>query len=190
MRRAVWQQTWARSDPRRLVFLDETATPTTLTRLRARAPIGVRAVGAVPHRRWQAVTLIASLSLDGMGAAMSLDGALDRESFDAFIEQALVPILVPGQLVVLDNLAVHKSARAIGAITRAGCSVVFLPPYSPDLKPIELAFSKLKHHLRTVQARTFATVVAATGPALAAITPADAAAFFAHCGYRQDGQLI
>lgn len=176
--------------PWRLVFLDETATPTTLTRLRARAPVGQRAVGAVPHRRWQAVTLIASLSLDGMGAAMSLDGALDRESFHAFIEQSLVPTLLPGQIVVLDNLAVHKSARAIQAIEAVGCTVCFLPPYSPDFNPIELAFSKLKQHLRTTQARTFATVVAATGPALDAITPADAAAFFAHCGYRQAGQLI
>lgn len=190
IQRATWQQALAGIDPRRLVFLDETATPTTLTRRQARAPVGVRAVGAVPHRRWQAVTLIASLSVTGMGAAMSVEGALTRESFHAYVEQALVPSLNPGQLVVLDNLAVHKSARAIQAIEHAGCSVVFLPPYSPDLNPIELAFSKLKHHLRTAAARTFASIVAATGPALDAITPADAAAFFAHCGYGQTGQLI
>lgn len=177
-------------DPRRLVFLDETATPTTLTRRRARAPVGVRAVGRVPHRRWQAVTLIASLSLGGMGEARSLDGALDRESFHAYVEQALVPSLIPGQIVVLDNLAVHKSARALAAIAAAGCAVVFLPPYSPDLNPIELAFSKLKQHLRAVAARTVDTVIAATGPALDAITPADAAAFFTHCGYALTGQLL
>lgn len=177
-------------DPQRLVFLDETATPTTLTRRRARAPRGQRAVGRVPHRRWQAVTLIACLSLAGMGEARSLEGALNRESFHAYVEQALVPSLRPGQIVVLDNLAVHKSTRALQAITAAGCAVVFLPPYSPDLNPIELAFAKLKQHLRSAQARTFATVVAATGPALDAITPADAAAFFAHCGYARTGQLL
>ena len=177
-------------DPQRLVFLDETATPTTLTRRRARAPRGQRAVGRVPHRRWQAVTLIACLSLAGMGEARSLEGALNRESFHAYVEQALVPSLRPGQIVVLDNLAVHKSTRALQAITAAGCAVVLLPPYSPDLNPIELAFAKLKQHLRSAQARTFATVVAATGPALDAITPADAAAFFAHCGYARTGQLL
>lgn len=150
----------------------------------------MRAVGAVPHRRWQAVTLIACLSLDGMGEARSLEGALTRESFHAYVEQALVPSLIPGQIVVLDNLAVHKSARAITAIESVGCTVCFLPPYSPDFNPIELAFSKLKQHLRTIQARTFATVVAATGPALDAITRNDAAAFFAHCGYGQAGQLM
>ena len=115
-------------DPQRLVFLDETATPTTLTRRRARAPRGQRAVGRVPHRRWQAVTLIACLSLAGMGEARSLEGALNRESFHAYVEQALVPSLRPGQIVVLDNLAVHKSTRALQAITAAGCAVVFLPP--------------------------------------------------------------
>jgi transposase len=188
--RQPWQAALRGLDPQRLVFLDETATPTTLTRRRARAPRGQRAVGRVPHRRWQAVTLIASLSLDGMGAAMSLEGAVTRESFHAYVEQALVPSLVPGQIVVLDNLAVHKSARAIEAITAAGCRVIFLPPYSPDLNPIELAFAKLKQHLRRVAARTYASVVAATGPALDAITPADAAAFFAHCGYGLPGQLL
>ncbi len=189
-RRATWQQALAGIDPQRLVFIDETATPTTLTRRRARAPVGQRAVGRVPHRRWQAVTLIACLSLAGMGEARSLEGALDRESFHAYVEQALVPSLLPGQIVVLDNLAVHKSARAITAIESVGCSVLFLPPYSPDFNPIELAFSKLKQHLRSAQARTFATVVAATGPALDAITPTDAAAFFAHCGYAPTGQLL
>lgn len=177
-------------DPQRLVFLDETATPTTLTRRRARAPRGQRAVGRVPHRRWQAVTLIACLSLAGMGAAMSLEGALTRESFHTYVEQALVPSLRPGQIVVLDNLAVHKSARALQAIAAVGCAVVFLPPYSPDLNPIELAFSALKQDLRAVAARTVETVIAATGPALDAITPADAAAFFAHCGYHVTGQLL
>lgn len=188
--RAAWVSALAGVDPQRLVFLDETATPTTLTRLRARAPVGQRAIGAVPHRRWQAVTLIASLSLTGMPAAMSLEGALDRESFHAFVEQALIPTLRPGQLVILDNLAVHKSARALAAIAAAGCMVVFLPPYSPDLNPIELAFAKLKHLLRRAAARTFASVTAATGVALDAVTPADAAAFFACCGYGRSGQLM
>ena len=178
------------SPPQRFVFLDETATPTTLTRLRARAPRGERAVGGVPHQRWDSVTVLASLTTTGMGAAMVLKGALARESFDAYIEQLLLPTLVPGQIVVLDNLPVHKSARARRLIEGAGCRVLFLPAYSPDFNPIELAFAKLKQLLRRAAARTLAGIVAATGPGLEAVTAADARGFFAHCGYHLSGQLL
>jgi transposase len=177
-------------DPARLVFLDETATPTSLTRLRGRAPRGTRAVGMVPRRRWQSVSLLASVSLAGMGAAMVLDGAINREAFDAYVEQVLLPTLVPGQIVILDNLAVHKSPRARTLIEAAGCELRFLPAYSPDLNPIELAFAKVKQRLRRAGERTFAGIVTATGPALDAITTADARGFFAHCGYAQAGQLL
>ena len=176
--------------PQRFVFLDETSTPTSLTRLRARAPRGERAVGTVPRRRWQSVTLLASMTPMGMGAAMVLNGAINREAFDAFVEQTLLPTLVPGQIVILDNLAVHKSLRARALIEGAGCQVRFLPSYSPDFNPIELAFAKLKQALRGAAARTFPGLVAATGPALEAITPADARGFFAHCGYQLSGQLL
>jgi len=176
--------------PQRFVFLDETATPTTLTRLRARAPRGERARGRVPHKRWHSVTLLASIKTTGMGAAMVLDGALERESFDAYVEQLLLPTLVPGQIVVLDNLPVHKSARARALIEGAGCAVLFLPAYSPDFNPIELAFAKIKQTLRGRAERTIAGIVAATGPALDAVTAADARGFFAHCGYHLSGQLL
>lgn len=176
--------------PQRFVFLDETATPTTLTRLRARAPRGERAIGRVPHKRWESVTLLASLTTAGMGAAMVLEGALARESFEAYIEQLLLPTLAPGQIVVLDNLPVHKSARARQLIEAAGCELRFLPSYSPDFNPIEQAFSKLKQTLRGAAARSFAGIVTATGPALDAVTPADARGFFGHCGYHLSGQLL
>jgi transposase len=176
--------------PQRFVFLDETATPTSLTRLRARAPRGERAVGTVPRRHWQSVTLLASLSTRGMGPAMVLNGAINREAFDAYVEQSLRPTLVPGQIVLLDNLAVHKSPRARALIEGAGCEVRFLPSYSPDCNPIELAFAKLKQTLRGTAARTFPALVAATGPALEAVTAADARGFFAHCGYHLSGQLL
>jgi transposase len=188
--RQAWRAELAAVAPQRLVFLDETATPTTLTRLRARAPRGERAVGQVPHKHWHSVTLLASLTTAGMGAAMVLDGALERESFDAYVEQLLLPTLVPGQIVVLDNLPVHKSAHARALIESAGCQVVFLPSYSPDFNPIEQAFAKIKQTLRGAAERTFAGVVATTGPALDAVTAADARGCFAHCGYPLSGQLL
>ena len=121
---------------------------------------------------------------------MVLDGALARESFDAYVEHLLLPTLVPGQIVVLDNLPVHKSARARALIEGAGCQVLFLPAYSPDFNPIEQAFAKAKQLLRGAAERTFAGVVTATGPALEAVTAADARGFFAHCGYHLSGQLL
>ena len=125
-----------------------------------------------------------------MGAALVLDGALARESFDAYVEQLLLPTLVPGQIVVLDNLPVHKSTRARALIEGAGCTVLFLPAYSPDFNPLELAFAKIKQTLRGKAARTIAGIVAATGPALDAVTAADARGFFAHCGFHLSGQLL
>ena len=161
-----------------------------MTRLRARAPRGERAIGRVPHKRWHSVTLLASVTTTGMGAAMSLDGALERASFDAYVEQLLLPTLIPGQIVILDNLPVHKSARARALIEGAGCQLRFLPSYSPDFNPIEPAFAKIKQTLRGAAARTYADLVAATGPVLEAVTAADARGFFAHCGYHLSGQLL
>jgi len=166
-----------------LVFLDETSTPTTLTPLRARAPRGQRAIGRVPRGRWVSVTLLAPLTPTGMGAAMLLEGAADQAAFEAFVAQHLVPSLRPGQTVVLDNLSVHKSARARDLIAAAGCALRFLPTYSPDFNPIEHAFAKIKQHLRRAEARSFAALRAATGPALDAVTPADAHAFYHAAGF-------
>jgi transposase len=121
---------------------------------------------------------------------MVLDGAINREAFAAYVEQSLLPTLVPGQIVILDNLAVHKSPRARALIEGAGCEVPVLPSYSPDFNPIELAFAKIKQTLRGAAERTFSGLVAATGPALEAVTPADARGFFTHCGDHLSGQLL
>jgi transposase len=170
-------------DPATLVFLDETSTPTTLTPTYGRAPRGQRVVGRVPHRRWEAVTLVATLTPDGFGPSFPFPGALDRRIFAAFVERFLVPALRPGQTVVLDNLSVHKSARARQLIEAAGCRVVFLPTYSPDFNPIEQAFSKLKHRLRRANARSTAAILEATSAAFPTITAADARGFYRAAGY-------
>jgi len=172
------------------VFLDETSTPLTLTPQRARAPRGQRAVGQVPRGRWQAVTLLATLTVDGLGPALQFPGALDRDAFDTYVAEGLVPALRPGQVVIWDNLSVHKSAHARQLIEAVGCQVLPLPRYSPDYNPIELAFAKLKTALRRARARTFDAVVAATGAALATITAADAHAFFTTAGYHPIGQHL
>ena len=177
-------------DPTAFVFLDETSTPLTLTPRRARAPRGQRAVGRIPRGRWQAVTLVATVTLDGLGPAVQFPGALDRDAFETFVAQLVVPCLRPGQLVIWDNLNVHKSARARALIETAGCRVLPLPRYSPDYNPIELVFAKLKTALRRAEARTFDAVVAATGAAFAAITAADVRSFFTAAGYPLPGHHL
>jgi transposase len=170
-------------DPSRLIFLDETSTPTTLTLLRARAPRGQRAVGRVPRGRREAISWLATLTTRGIGESLLVRGAVDRQVFEAFVERVLVPNLQPGQILVLDNLSVHKSARARQLIESAGGHLVFLPTYSPDLNPIEPAFAKSKQALRQVGARSWESVVAAVGQMLTTITAADARAFFADAGF-------
>ena len=181
--RQRWRDALAELDPAELIFLDETSTPLTLTPLRARAPRGERAVGRVPRGGGESVTLVATLTPAGMGPAMTVSGALDQAAFAAFVETALVPVLQPGQTVVLDNLRVHRSKAAQTQIAEAGCALRFLPRYSPDLNPIEQAFSKVKAHLRHMQARTTEQVIEATAQALASITPADVHGYFRHAGY-------
>ncbi len=170
-------------DPADLVFLDETATPNTLTPLYARAPRGQRAIGRVPRGTREHASWLATLTPDGIGESVVVPGAVDRAAFDAFVERLLVPSLRPGQVVVLDNLSVHKSAAARDLVEAAGCRFVFLPTYSPDFNPIELAFAKCKARVRRAEPRTFAAVVTAVGDALAAVTPEDATAFFRAAGY-------
>jgi transposase len=170
-------------DPSRLVFLDETSTPTTLTLLRARAPRGQRAVGRVPRGQREAISWLATLTTRGLGESLLVRGAVDRPVFEAFVERVLVPILRPGQIVVLDNLSVHKSARAKALIEAVGCYLVFLPTYSPDLNPIEPAFAKSKQALRRIGARSWESVVAAVGETLRTVTEADARAFFTDAGF-------
>jgi transposase len=169
-------------DPANLIFVDETSTPLSLTPLRARAPRGQRAVGRLPRAKRPHITWLATLTSAGLGESLVVQGAVDREIFDAFVERVLAPSLRPGQFVVLDNLAVHQSPKARRLIEAAGCRVVFLPTYSPDLNPIEHAFAKLKQALRRLGARSWETLVAAIGQLLPTITAADARAFFAAAG--------
>jgi transposase len=170
-------------DPVNLVFVDETSTPITLTPLRARAPRGQRAIGRIPRGQRPHIAWLATLSATGLGESLVVDGPVDGRVFGAFVERVLVPALRPGQIVVLDNLSVHKSAAARHAIEQAGCQLVFLPSYSPDLNPIEQAFAKVKQALRRREARTWETVVAAIGQIIDTVTPADARAFFTDAGF-------
>jgi transposase len=175
-------------DPARFVFLDETSTPITLTPLRARAARGQRAVGAVPRGQRPHIAWLATLTSRGLGESLLVRGTIDQRVFAAFVERVLVPSLHPGQIVILGNLAVHKSATARALIEAAACHLVFLPPYSPDFNPIEQAFAKIKQALRRRGARSWDAVVAAVASLVPAITAADAQAFFADAGFPLTGQ--
>ncbi len=163
--------------------MDETGTHIALTPLYARAPRGQRAVGKVPRNTGTNTTLLASLSLDGMGEALILEGSADGLAFEAYIEQVLAPSLRPGQMVVMDNLSIHQGERVRQAIEAKGCQLLFLPAYSPDFSPIEEAFSKLKAVLRRIGARTHDALFEAIAQALLTITATDARGWFTHCGY-------
>ena len=171
-------------DPRKLVFIDETWAKTNMTRLRGRAPVGERLVAAVPHGHWKTTTLVAALGHHGMRCSMTLDGAVNRDAFEAFVKKVLVPSLSPGDVVVMDNLSSHKGPHVRQMIEAAGASLLFLPAYSPDLNPIEMAFSKLKQLLRSAGHRTLNALWADVQRMLDLITPDDARGFFTHCGYR------
>lgn len=170
-------------DPRRLIFIDETWATTNMTRLRGRAPRGQRVIEAVPHGHWKTTTLIAALDHTGMRCAMLLDGAVNALAFQAFVQRVLTPTLRPRDLVVLDNLSSHKGPRVAELIRAAGAELVYLPPYSPDLNPIELAFSKVKQSLRSLALRSIAEQWNGFQAILDQVTTADARGFFRHCGY-------
>lgn len=181
--RARWWAETASIDPTTLVFLDETSTHTAMTRRRARAPRGQRAMGVVPRNHGPNVTLLATLTPTGIDAPYVQEGATDRALFTAYVEQVLVPSLHSGQTVILDNLNVHQGHQIRQQIEAAGCHLRFLPTYSPDFNPIEQAFAKIKTHLRRQAARSFDDLVVAIREAINAITPSDARGCFAHCGY-------
>ena len=170
-------------DPARLVFIDETWAKTNMTRLRGRALRGERLVAKVPHGHWKTTTLIAALGHEGMRCSTMVDGAVNRDVFESFVEQVLIKSLSPGDLVVMDNLSSHKGARVRQRIESAGAAVVYLPPYSPDLNPIELAFAKLKQLMRSAAHRTVKALWLDVQRMLDQITPSDAVGFFRHCGY-------
>ena len=170
-------------DPRRLVFVDECSTNIALTRLYARAPKGERAYGKAPRNWGKNVTLICSLGVEGIGAAMNVEGATDGAAFEAYVKHFLVPTLKRGQIVVMDNLQVHKMKRVSELVEAVGAEVLFLPPYSPDMNPIEEAFSKVKGILRRIGARTREALLEATSEALGAVSRTDARGWFRHCGF-------
>ena len=170
-------------DPTRLVFIDETWAKTNMTRSRGRAPVGERLVDQVPHGHWKTTTLIAALDHRGMRCATTVDGAVNRDVFEAFVEQVLAPTLSDGEVVVMDNLSSHKGARVRELIEGRGAALLFLPPYSPDLNPIELAFAKLKQLMRSAGHRTIHALWCDVQRMLDRITGSDAAGFLRHCGY-------
>ena len=169
-------------DAARFVFLDETGTATNLARRYGRSPCGERLVAAVPHGHWQTTTFIAGLKQNGIVAPLVLDGPMTGPAFRAYVEQFLAPALEPGDVVVLDNLAAHKVDGVRQAIAAAGASILYLPPYSPDLNPIEQLFAKLKALLRKAAARTRDELWQAIGRALTRMSPAECANYLSHCG--------
>ncbi len=165
------------------MFIDETGASTKMARLRGRSKRGERCRAAVPHGHWKTTTFTAGLRLDGLTAPMVLDGPMHGAAFLAYVEQVLVPTLVPGDLVIMDNLPAHKVTGVKEAIEAAGATRVFLPPYSPDFNPIEQAFAKLKALLRKAAARSVDDLWAAIAEAIETFPPAECATFFANSGY-------
>ena len=182
-KRTAWREQTRDVDPARFVWVDETGSDLGMTRPYSRAPRGQRAYGAVPGRRGQNRTLITALTVDGFGPGMLLDEAIDRTTFDGYIIHRLAPTLKADQIVVLDNLKVHYSDLATAAIEAKGAQLWYLPTYSPDLTPIEEAFSKFKAALRTTAPRTVEAHSTAVWAALRTITPQDADGWIAHAGY-------
>jgi transposase len=188
--RGLWRWLVSRFDVRRLVFVDESGMHTSMDRLRSRAPKGERAYGKVPRNRGKNMTLIASMSLHGMGEAMCIRGATDAKAFEIYVEHFLAPTLSKEQVVVLDGLGAHRPQRIRELIEERGAELVFLPSYSPDLNPIEQAFSKIKNILRKLAARTHEALLEAMGEALSKVTAGDAAGWFDHCGYEVEVQYL
>jgi transposase len=181
--RRAWSKLAALVDPSAWVWLDETGSHLGYTPTHARAPRGQRAYASAPRNRGENKTVLASLSLAGVGPTLRFDGPMTTDRFAGYVRHLLAPTLRPGQIVVADNLRAHHSERARAAIEARGAFFWQLPPYSPDLNPIEEAFSKVKAFLRRAQARTDDALRAATWAALASITLADITGWFSHGGY-------
>jgi transposase len=181
--RAAWKASQPEIDIHRLVFIDETGASTKMARLYGRSPCGQRCVAALPHGHWKTMTFVGALRATGMTAPMVLDGPMDGPAFEAYVTQVLVPTLKPGDIVVMDNLAAHKRDEITSAIVAAGARLLYLPPYSPDLNPIEMAFAKLKAALREAAARSIEALVHAIAVALTAFTTQECLNFFAAAGY-------
>lgn len=181
--RGAWRERLKGIDPGRLVFVDECSTNVSLVPRYARSPKGQRAYGKAPRNWGKNVTLISSIIVEGMGPSMSIEGASDTESFGLYMREILAPSLKAGQIVLMDNLAVHTSGWVRELIEEKGCQLWLLPSYSPDFNPIEQAFSKVKAILRKAKARTLELQFEATHHALSAVTREDARGYFEHCGH-------
>jgi transposase len=182
-KRASWRERMPGLDPKKLVFIDETGANTKMTRRYGRAPRSQRLVDAVPHGHWKTTTFVAALRSDGLVAPMVIDGAMNGDVFVAYAQQVLVPTLRAGDIVVMDNLTSHKRVAAVRAIEGAGASVVYLPPYSPDYNPIELAFAKIKARLRAAELRTIDRVEDFFGTVHEAFTTDECRNYIRHAGY-------
>jgi transposase len=182
-KRAAWREQTRGVDPGRFVWIDETGSHLGMTRRYSRAPRGQRAYGTAPGSRGKNRTLIASPTLAGFGPGLLLDDAITYDTFEGYVIHRLAPTLKPGQIVVADNLTVHSGRRARAAIEAMGAHLWHLPPYSPDLNPIEEAFSKVKTFLRAAEPRTLDAHSTAIWAALSTVTPQDAAGWVAHAGY-------
>jgi transposase len=179
----VWKAHQGLLDPARLVFIDETGTSTNMARLRGRCRRGQRLLAKVPHGHWKITTFVAALRHDAITAPFVIDEPMNATIFLAYLEQCLVPTLKPGDIVVMDNLSAHKNDKVRETIEAAGAELRYLPPYSPDLNPIEQAFAKLKAHLRKAAERSIAALWDRIGSTLNDFSPQECKNFFSHLGY-------
>ena len=182
--RTQWRATQPQIDPAKVVFIDETWAKTNLTRRYGRSPRGARVSEKTPCGRWETTTFLGALRAEGLIAPLTVEGAINGSLFRAWVEQHLVPVLKPGDIVVMDNLSSHKVAGVRQAIEAAGAELRYLPPYSPDLNPIELAFAKLKKLLRDGAERTVDKLWELCGRILDQFTEPECRNYFRHCGYR------
>ena len=181
--RAQWRQQAATWDVARLIFLDETGLNTKMTRLYGRAARGQRCLGSAPHGHWSSATFIAALRHDRLSAPWIIDGPMDGSLFLTYLSQILAPELRPGDLVICDNLSSHKVSGVEEIIERCGARLLYLPAYSPDLNPIEMAFAKLKAALRAAAQTTFEGLIQAVAQALETFAPTHCSNFFRHANY-------
>jgi transposase len=182
-RRLAWFAGQPDLDPRKLVFIDETGASTNLARKRGRCRRGRRLRAAIPHGHYKTVTLVAGLRLNGLAAQKVFDRPINAALFEEWVERCLVPTLSKGDIVVMDNLPAHKGPRVEELIKAAGAELRYLPPYSPDMNPIEKAFSKLKAYLRKIAERTVAGLICALEPCADIFKPTECTNYFAACGY-------
>ena len=181
--RELWKNGTATTEPGRFFFLDESSINTGFTPLYGRSPVGERLNDYVPDCRFESMTILSSLRIDGTTEALVFDGALNGEMFEAYIKKCLSPRLKEGDIVVMDNLSSHKREGLNEIVEKRGAKIEYLPPYSPDFNPVENMWSKLKNHLRKVKERSKDVLFEAVGAALNTITEQDAKGWFEHCGY-------